>query len=115
MLIECGKQLKLAPFKDNGNFEFIDDRKTLEEASRDFVKMQSTKVSALLRFMIVVSNLKKSDCRLIAWRFSRPTTLSIPPNVTMDLIPCEISGTPTIEGRSIEVGHSRYLTKDVQV
>ncbi len=46
VLIDCGKQLRSAPFKDNGDFEVIDDRKTLEEASRDFVKMQSSKVSA---------------------------------------------------------------------
>jgi len=46
VLIDCGEQLRSAPFKDNGNFDFIDDRKTLEEASRDFVKMQSSKVSA---------------------------------------------------------------------
>lgn len=39
VLIDCGKQLRSAPFKDNGDFEVIDDRKTLEEASRDFVKM----------------------------------------------------------------------------
>lgn len=46
VLIECGKQLKSAPFKDNGKFEVIDDRTVMEEASRGFVGMQSTKVRA---------------------------------------------------------------------
>ena len=41
VLTECGRQLKAAPFKDNGKFEFIEARATLKEASRDFVKMQS--------------------------------------------------------------------------
>ncbi len=116
VLIDCGKQLKSAPFKDNGeNFEVIDDRKTLEEASRDFVKIQSSKVSAWARSMIAVSDLKKRKCRLIAWRFPKPMTLPIPLNVTLDLIPCEISGTPTIGGRPVEVGQSRYLNKAVEV
>lgn len=65
--------------------------------------------------MVAVSDLKKPDCRLIAWRFSKPMTLPIPLNVTVDLIPCEISGTPTIGGRPVEVGQSRHLTEDVEV
>ncbi len=40
VLTDCGRQLESAPFKDNGMFEFIDARATLEEASREFVKMQ---------------------------------------------------------------------------
>ena len=41
VLYECGRQLNSAPFKDNGEFEIINAREILEEASRDFLKMQS--------------------------------------------------------------------------
>lgn len=44
VLTDCGKQLKSAPFKDNGRFEVIDDGKVFEEASRDFVQLPSRKV-----------------------------------------------------------------------
>ena len=44
-LIECGNQLKSAPFEDNGKFEYIGDRNMLEEESQNYVKLQSAKVS----------------------------------------------------------------------
>lgn len=98
VLTECGRQLQSAPFKDNGKFEFIDARATLEEASREFVKMQL-----------------KPDYRLIAWRFSRAMTLSIPSTVSLDLVPFEVSGTPTIQGIPVKVGNNIHLMKDVEV
>ncbi len=66
VLIECGKRLESAPFKDNGKFEFIDERIMLGEASRDFVKAISIKVRTWARSLIDVSNSKQTDCRLIA-------------------------------------------------
>lgn len=115
VLIECGSRLKSAPFKDNGKFETIDNGKVFEEASRDFRKIQSTKVISWAMTAVAVANLKKPDCRLIAWRFPKPITLSIPAKVTLDIIPCEISGTPKVGGEPVKVGQSIHLTKDVEV
>ncbi len=114
VLTECGRQLEAAPFKDNGKFEFIEARATLEEASRDFVKMQS-KVRAYAISDVEVTNLQKPDCRVIAWRFSRAMTLSIPPKVTLDLIPFQTSETATVGGISVKVGNNIHLTKDVDI
>jgi len=44
-LIECGNRLENASFKDNGDFETIDDPKTLKEATQTYIKLQSGKVS----------------------------------------------------------------------
>jgi len=115
VLIECGKQLKTAPFKDNGKFETIDDTKLFEEASRGFRQIKSTKASAWAISTVAVANLKKPDCNLIAWRFPKRTTLTIPLNVTLDVIPCEISGTPTVGGIPVKMGKSIHLREDVEV
>ena len=115
VLNECGRQLKSAPFKDNGKFEFINAREILAEASREFVKLHS-KVNArtYLRWKKTI-NFKKPDCLLIAWRFSRAMTLSLPPKVTLDIIPFDTSGTPTVGGVSISVGKIIHVAKEVEI
>lgn len=65
--------------------------------------------------IVYISNSKKPTCQLIAWRFLRSITLSIPPQVTLDLIPLETSGTPNVGGMPVDVGKSIHLTKDVGV
>lgn len=51
VLIACGERLKSASYESNGDFEFIDDRKTLEEACCDFIKVQPPlKVSICARY-----------------------------------------------------------------
>ncbi len=42
-------------------------------------------------------------------------TLSIPPKVTLDLIPFEIQGTPAVGGIPVKVGSNIHLTEDVEV
>lgn len=116
VLIACGNKLKNAPFKINKHgFEFIEDRKTWEEASRDFVAKSSPKVSLWGESVAAVSDLNKPECRLIAWRFRNGTTLTVPLHVTMDLIPCATSETAKIGGESVVVGQSRHLTRDTEI
>ena len=64
---------------------------------------------------LIFAHFKKPDCCLIAWRCSKPTILTILPNVTLDLIPFEVSEMPTVRGILVEVGKSIHLTKDVEV
>lgn len=64
--------------------------------------------------MVAVSDIDKGKASLIAWRFSKPTSLPMYDR-KMELFPCNISGTPNIEGISVEVGQSWYLTEKVQI
>ena len=115
-VVKCQSPLESAKHENNGKFELVADRETLQETTQDFIKLSTNKV--ILLYLVQYSTLTNNgqpNHRLIAWRFTTSTSLFVPENVDLDLIPYYVSGTPSVGGIKLEIGQCIHLTEDTLI